>query len=101
MFSLFFIKRPVVAMVISIFIIIVGLISLKMLPIAVNGVHNIKEGCSSADAITAIEELAKQYLPKDIGYAFSGISLQEKEAGNAALYIFMLSLLMVYLFLSA
>ena len=69
--------------------------------IAVNGVHNIKEGYSSADAITAIEELAQQYLPKDIGYAFSGISLQEKEAGNAALYIFMLSLLMVYLFLSA
>ena len=34
MFSLFFIKRPVVAMVISIFIVIVGLISLKILPIA-------------------------------------------------------------------
>ena len=69
--------------------------------IAVNGVHNIKEGYSSSDAITAIEELAAQYLPKSIGYAYSGITLQEKEAGNAALYIFMLSLLMVYLFLSA
>ncbi|MCF6207282.1 MAG: efflux RND transporter permease subunit, partial [Sulfurovum sp.] len=69
--------------------------------IAVNGVHNIKEGYSSSNAIAAIEELAAQYLPKEIGYAFSGITLQEKQAGNAALFIFMLSLLMVYLFLSA
>ena len=69
--------------------------------IAVNGVHNIKGGFSSTDAITAIDELATKDLPASIGYAYSGITLQEKEAGNAALYIFMLSLLMVFLFLSA
>ncbi|NOR55249.1 MAG: efflux RND transporter permease subunit [Sulfurovum sp.] len=69
--------------------------------IAVNGVHNIKNGFSSADAITAIEELAKEVLPTNIGYAYSGITLQEEEAGNAATFIFMLSLLMVFLFLSA
>jgi len=69
--------------------------------IAVNGVHNIKEGYSSADAITAIDELAKSELPASVGYEYSGITLQEKEAGNAAIFIFMLSLLMVFLFLSA
>lgn len=69
--------------------------------IAVNGVHNIKEGFSSADAITAIEEIAAKELPKNIGYEYSGITLQEKEAGSAAMYIFILSLVMVFLFLSA
>ncbi|KYJ86062.1 efflux RND transporter permease subunit [Sulfurovum riftiae] len=69
--------------------------------IAVNGVHDIKKGFSSSDAIAAIEEAAAKYLPSGIGYEFSGITLQEKEAGNAAVYIFMLSLLMVFLFLSA
>ena len=69
--------------------------------IAVNGVHNIKKGFSSSDAIDAIEELATSQLPTSIGYEYSGITLQEKEAGNAAMYIFMLSLLMVFLFLAA
>jgi len=69
--------------------------------IAINGVHNIKEGYSSADAIEAIEEVANRELPSSIGYAFSGITLQEKEAGSAATLIFLLSLVMVFLFLSA
>jgi len=69
--------------------------------IAINGVHNLKEGFSSGDAIKAIESLAKTELGKNIGYAYSGITLQEKEAGSAALYIFILSLVMVFLFLAA
>jgi hydrophobe/amphiphile efflux-1 (HAE1) family protein len=69
--------------------------------IAVNGVHDIKKGFSSSDAIVAIEELATTQLPTSIGYEYSGITLQEKEAGNAAMYIFMLSLLMVFLLLAA
>ena len=69
--------------------------------IAINGVHNIKDGFSSADAIVAIEEVASRELPPSIGYAFSGITLQEKEAGSAATFIFILSLVMVFLFLSA
>jgi len=69
--------------------------------IAINGVHNIKEGYSSADAITAIDEIAKSTLPANIGYEYSGMTLQEKEAGNAATFIFILSLIMVFLFLSA
>jgi len=69
--------------------------------IAINGMHNIKGGFSSADAITAIEEIAAKELPSHIGYAYSGITLQEKEAGSAALFIFILALVMVFLFLSA
>jgi len=69
--------------------------------IGINGVHNVKGGFSSADAITAIEAVAKTSLPAGIGYEYSGITLQEKQAGNAALFIFILSLLMVFLFLSA
>ncbi|WP_456432200.1 efflux RND transporter permease subunit [Nitratifractor sp.] len=68
--------------------------------IAVNGVHDAAKGYSSADAIAAIEEHAAK-LPPGIGIAYSGVTLQEKEAGNAAVYIFALSLLMVFLFLSA
>ena len=69
--------------------------------IAINGIHNIKEGYSSGDAIKALEQIAKTELPSTIGYELSGMSLQEKEAGNAAIYIFSLSLLMVFLFLAA
>lgn len=69
--------------------------------IAVNGLHNLKEGYSSGDALQALEKIAKQTLPTSVGYEFAGMSLQEKEAGNAAIYIFALSLLMVFLFLAA
>ena len=69
--------------------------------IPVNGIHNAQAGFSSNDAIKAIEEHAQKDLPSGIGLEFSGITYQEKEAGSAALYIFMLSLLMVFLFLSA
>ena len=69
--------------------------------IPINGVHNIKGGFSSGDAITALQEIAASTLPSTIGYEFSGMTLQEKEAGNAAIYIFMLSIIMVFLFLAA
>lgn len=69
--------------------------------IAINGIHNLREGYSSGDALAAIEKIAKETLPTNVGYEFAGMSLQEKEAGNAATYIFILSLLMVFLFLAA
>ena len=69
--------------------------------IAVNGIHNLKDGYSSGDALKAIERIAKETLPSSISFEFSGLSLQEKEAGNAAMFIFILSIMMVFLFLSA
>lgn len=69
--------------------------------IAINGLHDLSKGYSSGDALEALEKVAKEVLPSSVGYEFSGMSLQEKEAGNAATYIFALSLLMVFLFLAA
>ncbi len=69
--------------------------------ITINGVHNIKEGYSSGQAIEAMEEIAARVLPPSYGYEWSGMALQEKQAGNAAAMIFLLSLFIVFLFLAA
>ena len=69
--------------------------------ISVNGIHNIKKGYSSSQALIAIEKIAKESLPLSISYSFSGLSLQEIEAGDAAVYIFALSIFIVFLFLAA
>jgi len=69
--------------------------------ITINGVHNIREGYSSTDAITAMEELSVKVLPAGYSFEWSGMALQEKEAGNAAAFIFLLSLTFVFLFLAA
>jgi HAE1 family hydrophobic/amphiphilic exporter-1 len=59
-----------------------------------------KDGYSSGQAITALQEVAKS-LPAGYGYEFSGLSKQELDAGNKSIYIFGLSILFVFLFLSA
>ncbi|WP_201352845.1 efflux RND transporter permease subunit [Hydrogenimonas urashimensis] len=69
--------------------------------IAVNGVHNVPKGYSSGDALAAIEETAQKVLPKNVALGYGGMTLQEKEAGNAAAPIFALSLFIVFLVLSA
>ena len=60
-----------------------------------------KPGYSSGQAIKALQETAQQVLPKGYGYEFSGLSREELKAGNTSTYIFILSLLFVFLFLSA
>ena len=69
--------------------------------ITINGLHNIKGGYSSSDAIRAMEELSAKLLPREYDFEWSGMALQEKEAGNAAAFIFLLSLTFVFLFLAA
>ncbi|GAB3873958.1 efflux RND transporter permease subunit [Hymenobacter segetis] len=66
--------------------------------ISVNG--SPKEGSSSGEALIAIQEVA-QKLPAGYGYEFSGISREEQGSGKQSLYIFALSLVFVYLLLSA
>lgn len=58
-------------------------------------------GYSSGDAMNALSEVAAQVLPAGFGYEWSNISLQEVRAGNKTLLIFMLSLLFVFLLLTA
>ena len=60
-----------------------------------------KEGYSSGDAIKALQETAAKVLPTGYGYEFSGLSRQEITAGSSSTYIFILSILFVFLFLAA
>jgi multidrug efflux pump len=58
-------------------------------------------GYSSGDAITAMQELVAKYLPRGIGYEWSGESLQEIISGAQAPMLFGLSLIVVFLCLAA
>lgn len=59
------------------------------------------KGYSSGDAIKAIEEEAKQHLPKGFTFEWSGMTREEIESGNQVVFIFSICLLFVYLLLSA
>jgi HAE1 family hydrophobic/amphiphilic exporter-1 len=48
-----------------------------------------------------MQECAAQYLPPGYGYEFSGMSREELKAGSATLYVFMASIIFVFLFLAA
>ncbi|PPL04695.1 efflux RND transporter permease subunit [Parapedobacter indicus] len=58
-------------------------------------------GYSSGDALRALEETAAQTLGAGFTYEFSGLSLQEKEAGNMTIMIFGLCIIFVFLLLAA
>jgi HAE1 family hydrophobic/amphiphilic exporter-1 len=58
-------------------------------------------GYSSGAAIDAIKEVAQTALPRGFGIDWAGISKDEVSQGNTAIYIFIISLIFVYLLLSA
>ena len=58
-------------------------------------------GFTSAQALDALEEVAHESLPSDMGYAWSNMSFQEKQASGTASVVFAFSLLFVFLILSA
>lgn len=58
-------------------------------------------GYSSGAAIDAINEVAKNKLPKGFGIDWAGISKDEVGKGNQAIYIFLICLAFVYLILAA
>lgn len=58
-------------------------------------------GYSSGQAIAALKEVAGEVLPQGYGYDFSGLSYEEIQAGSQTAYIFILSLVFVFLFLAA
>lgn len=58
-------------------------------------------GYSSGEAIAAIREVAAAKLPEGYDIAWSGMTYDEVAAGNEAMAIFFVSLLFVYLLLSA
>lgn len=58
-------------------------------------------GYSSGQAIAAMESIATEVLPKNMGYEWSGISLEEIESGGQAPIIFGLGVFFVFLVLAA
>ena len=58
-------------------------------------------GFSSGQAIQAMERLASEVLPNNMGYEWTGISLEELESGGQAPIIFALGLILVFLVLAA
>ena len=62
---------------------------------------NAKQGFSSGQAIEALKRTADKVLPEGYGYDFSGLSLQEIKSGSSSVYIFALSIVFVFLFLTA
>ena len=65
--------------------------------ITINGLA--RNGVSSGQAMTEMENLSDTVLPKDMGYAWSGSSLQEKESSGQIGPILAMSLVFIYLFL--
>jgi HAE1 family hydrophobic/amphiphilic exporter-1 len=58
-------------------------------------------GYSSAQALDALEEVAKETLPSDMSYAWSDMSYQEKAAAGAGAAVFVMALVFVFLILAA
>jgi HAE1 family hydrophobic/amphiphilic exporter-1 len=58
-------------------------------------------GYSSGQAMTALEEVAKETLPREMGYDWADLSYQEKQASGAAGTAFALSVVFVFLILAA
>jgi HAE1 family hydrophobic/amphiphilic exporter-1 len=62
-----------------------------------------KPGVSSGQALQEMTRLSSQMMPPGSGYdfAWAGLSLEELKAGSQAIYLFGLSLILVYLVLAA
>ncbi|HET6577673.1 MAG TPA: efflux RND transporter permease subunit [Gemmatimonadales bacterium] len=58
-------------------------------------------GVSSGQAVAAMERLARETLPNGIGYEWTELTYQQILAGNAALFVFPLCVLLAFLVLAA
>ena len=58
------------------------------------------KGFSSGQSLQTMEKIARETLPNDVTTQWSGMSYQEKLVGNQLVFIFGLSLLLVYLVLA-
>jgi HAE1 family hydrophobic/amphiphilic exporter-1 len=58
-------------------------------------------GYSSSQALAALEEVAAEVLPSDIGYAWNAMSFQEKKASGTASVVLIFSIVFVFLILAA
>jgi The (Largely Gram-negative Bacterial) Hydrophobe/Amphiphile Efflux-1 (HAE1) Family len=58
-------------------------------------------GVSSSTAMAAMEQILNENLPEGYDYAWSGISYQEQQTGNQAIWIVLAAVVMAWLFLVA
>ncbi|WP_176011685.1 efflux RND transporter permease subunit [Victivallis sp. Marseille-Q1083] len=58
-------------------------------------------GCSSGEAMKAMERLAGQILPAEMSYQWTDMSYQEQLAGNSVVSVFALAVVFIFLFLAA
>ncbi|MEN5221613.1 efflux RND transporter permease subunit [Stenotrophomonas sp. TWI602] len=58
-------------------------------------------GISSGQVVAVMERLAKEVLPEGVSFEWTELTYQQKLAGDAALYIFPLCVLLAYLILAA
>jgi HAE1 family hydrophobic/amphiphilic exporter-1 len=58
-------------------------------------------GVSSGQALDLMEQISDQTLPASMGYEWTGLSFQEKQASGSILVVFALSMFLVYLTLAA
>ncbi len=58
-------------------------------------------GVSSGEVIQAVEEIAKDYLPRGYDIEWSGVTREEKESGGQTMMIYGICLLFVFILLSA
>ena len=67
--------------------------------VTINGM--VRNGVSSGESMARMAEISDRVLPADMGYAWSGASLQEAESSGQIGPILAMSLIFVYLFLVA
>lgn len=65
----------------------------------VNG--NAAAGFSSGQAITAMEEVAREVMPQGYNFAWSGLAFEERKSGGSSSVAFVFGLLIVFLVLAA
>jgi multidrug efflux pump subunit AcrB len=59
------------------------------------------QGYSTGEGIEALKQTAAKVLPRGYTYEFSGLSYEEIKAGSTTIYIFIFSIVFVFLFLAA
>jgi NodT family efflux transporter outer membrane factor (OMF) lipoprotein len=58
-------------------------------------------GVSSGEAVQVMESLARETLPNGVGFEWTELTYQQKLAGNTAVFVFPLCVLLVFLVLAA
>ena len=58
-------------------------------------------GVSSGEALSLMEQMARDRLPEGMGFQWTATAYQERLVGNQAIYVFIFAVLLVYLVLAA